>query len=173
MLILILQLIFGFNVLIGQGDFKMDDQENPTKKFLQNIAEVESSGGQNFNHAEMKAGIHAGDRAIGRYGLMPNTVGEVLNRMRIKGTLTPELQELQQMDGATLKDVLEQNPDIEDKIAETLADRVLSRQQDEEKAAYSWNQGHNLRPEQIDQVPYKDSDYVRKYNSYKKIREPK
>lgn len=167
----LLQLFFGFNLLIG--NFKMNDQENPVKKFLKNIAEVESSGGQNFDHAEIKSGIHAGDRAIGRYGLMPKTVGEVLNRMRIQGTLTPELDQLNQLDGPTLKDVLEQNPQLEDQIAETLADRVLSRQQDEEKAAYSWNQGHNLSPDRISTLPYKESDYVRKYNSYKKIREPK
>lgn len=157
--------LYCFN--LGDSRDNMSDRNTRVKSFLKNISKVESSGGKDFSHDEMKQGIHAGHRAIGRYGLMPNTVGEVLNRMRINGTLTPELQSLREADPSSLKEILETNPQLEDQIAEELADRVLERQQDENMAAYSWNQGHNLTPDRIAEMPYQDSDYVRKYNAYK------
>ena len=143
------------------------DNKAKIKSFLKNISNVESSGGKNFNHDLIQKGMHTGHKAIGRYGLMPNTVNEVLNRMRIKGTLTPELEKLNKLDATTLKSTLEQSPELEDQIAETLAERILERQQDEEKAAYSWHQGHNLTPDKITQQNYLDHDYVKKYNELK------
>jgi hypothetical protein len=168
-LILTLQLLFGVTTFQKELDYKMSDNKHRVKTFLKNISQVESSGGTNFNHELIQKGIHTGDKAIGRYGLMPNTVNEVLNRMRMAGTLTPELQKLKALDHDTLKSTLESNPELEDQIAESLAGRVLDRQQDEDKAAYSWHQGHNLSPEQINEKPYQEHDYVKKYNEYKKL----
>lgn len=153
----------------GKSLAMSDDKKNKIKTFLKNISQVESSGGTNYNHDLIQKGIHKGHKAIGRYGLMPNTVKEVLVRMKRKGTLTPDLQKLNSLDAVTLKDTLEKNPELEDQIAETLADKVLERQQDEDKAAYSWHQGHNLSPDKIEANKYKDHDYVKKYNTYKKI----
>lgn len=147
----------------------MADNQKKIKSFLNNISQIESSGGTNFNHPTINTGIHAGQTAIGRYGLMPNTVSEVLNRMRLNGTLTPELQQLQQLDPDTLKSTLEKNPNLEDQIAGTLANKVLTQQPNEEEAAYSWHQGHNLKPEAIEQKDYQNSDYVKKYDMYKKL----
>ena len=147
----------------------MSDKQKRVKAFLGNISQIESRGGEDTTHPEMKSGIHKGTSAIGRYGLMPNTVSEVLNRMRIGGTLTPELDGLRGLGPEDMKKALETNPALEDQIAESLAGRVLDRQQDEEKAAYSWNQGHNLTPDAISQRPYKDSDYVQKYNAIRKL----
>jgi len=146
-----------------------DEKARQIQNFLNTISQIESSGGKNFDHQQMKGGIHSGDKAIGRYGLMPNTVNETLNRLRMSGQLTPELAELNKLDSATLKSTLEGNPGLEDQIAKSLADRVLAKQQDEEKAAYSWNQGHNLTPERIAERPYQEHDYVKKYNAYKKL----
>lgn len=169
-LLVSLFILFG-GVMLGNGEKIVD--ENDVQRFLTNISEVESRGGQDTNHPEIQNGIHAGTSAIGRYGLMPNTVKEVINRMKLRGTLTPEMAELQQLDPVKLKETLEANPQIEDQIAGTLAERVLQRQGDEDKAAFSWNQGHNLKPQQIDAMDYKNSDYVKKYNSLKKIKEAK
>lgn len=163
-------IIILFSILLWGKSFAMEDEKKlKIKSFLKNISQVESSGGKNYNHDLIQKGIHTGHKAIGRYGLMPNTVKEVLVRMKQKGTLTPDLQKLNDLDPVTLKDTLEKNPDLEDQIAETLADRVLDRQQDEEKAAYSWHQGHNLSPDKIEEKQYKDHDYVKKYNTYKKL----
>lgn len=170
--ILILLLILAMPVVVKEGKFVMGD-EDQIARFLSNISEVESTGGQNTDHPEIQTGIHAGDQAIGRYGLMPNTVKEVINRMRLQGTLTPEIEQLNKLDHTQLKETLEANPQIEDQLAGTLANRVLHRQHDEDKAAFSWNMGHNLKPEQIDTMDYKNSDYVKKYNAFKKLKEAK
>jgi len=153
-------------------EFEMSDKQKKVKSFLKNISQVESSGGKNFNHKKMKEGIHSGHKGIGRYGLMPNTVSETLNRLRLSGRLTPELEQLKQLDPATLKSTLETNQGLEDQIAEELASHVLDKQQDEEKAAFSWNQGHNLSPDRIAEQPYQEHDYVKKYNTYKKLAMP-
>lgn len=169
MLFLIILQIF-FNSAVGEAKVvKMSDKQKHIQSFLNNISQVESSGGTNFNHPIVNSGIHAGQSAIGRYGLMPNTVNEVLNRMRMNGTLTPELHQLQQLDPVTLKTTLEKNPNLEDQIAGTLANKVLTRQPDDETAAYSWHSGHNLKPEDIEQRNYQNDDYVKKYDMYKKM----
>lgn len=168
-LVLLFQLLFGVTILDKDIEFKMSDKRNKVKSFLKTISKVESSGGKNFKHPTMKAGIHKGNAAIGRYGLMPNTVNEVLNRLKRAGSLTPDLEKLKELDAASLKSHLETNPHVEDQIAEALAQKVLDRQQDEEKAAYSWNQGHNLSPERIAGSSYQKADYVKRYNEYKKL----
>lgn len=163
---LIVLLIF-FSPIIKESE--MSDKKKQIRSFLKNISKVESSGGKNFNHQEIKTGIHAGHKGMGRYGLMPNTVSEVITRLKRSGRLTPEVEKLKSLDPDTLKSTIETNPHLEDQIAEALAAKVLADQQDEEKAAFSWNQGHNLKPEKIAQTPYKESDYVKKYNAYKKL----
>ena len=148
---------------------KMSDKQNKVRSFLNTISQLESSGGKNTNHAMMESGIHKGQTAIGRYGMMPNTVNEVLVRMKRKGMTSPELQELEGLDPDSLKENLEANPELENQIAEVLADKVLNRQQDEGKAAYTWFQGHNMTPEKIDTLPYKEHEYVKRYNAIKKM----
>ena len=146
----------------------MSDRQIKIKNFLNTIGKIESSGGTDYDHNLIQKGIHKGHRAAGRYGLMPNTVTEVVNRARMNGTLTPELEALGKLDPETMKAVLECNTELEDQVAERLADHVLKIQlEDEEKAAYSWHQGHNLTPDRIEEKPYKESDYVKKYNMYK------
>jgi hypothetical protein len=137
------------------------------KRFLKIIKQIESSGGKNFKHNTMKSGIHKGSSGIGNYGLMPNTVSEVLTRIRRSGKITPELAELQKLNPSEFKSHLEANPNQEEQIAEALAELVLARQQDEEKAAFSWNQGHNLTPDKVEKSDYKNADYVKKFNQYK------
>ena len=65
-----------------------DERKRQIDNFLEAIAGVESSGGVNFNHPTIKTGIHKGQRAAGTYGLMPNTVKEVVNRMRLEGNVS-------------------------------------------------------------------------------------
>ena len=146
-----------------------DDQKQKVQRFLKTIQMIESSGGKNFNHPEIESGIHEGHRAIGNYGLMPNTVQEIATRMKRKGIQDDQLRNITSLPPDQMKQVVEQNPDYEQAMAEFLANHVLTRQQgDEEKAAYSWFQGHNLTPEKIEQRPYRKHDYVQKYNQYYK-----
>lgn len=160
-------LLFWSNSL-GVKSMADTDRKKQVQHFLKNISSIESSNGQNLNHPLIQHGIHTGDTAIGQYGLMPNTVNEVLNRMRMNGTITPDLQKLQNMDHNTLKATIEQNPQLEDQIAQSLAQRVLDRQPTEDMAAYSWHQGTNLTPEKIQQSSYLQNPYTQKYNDIDK-----
>ncbi len=118
--------------------------------FLRTISRLESNDGENTNHPELQNGIQAGTSAIGRYGLMPNTIKEIINKSRQNGTMTPDLQDLDRMNPHEMKAHIEANPDLEDQLAQSLALKVLKNQMgDEDKAAYSWNQGDNLKPEDI------------------------
>jgi hypothetical protein len=150
-----------------QVDENRAEEDENISNFLKAVGQVESSGGRNFNHERMTSGMHKGHRASGTYGFMPNTVTEVLNMMRMNGQLTPDLEALQTMKPDQVSESLENNPEQENKLARHLAKYVLDRQQDPEKAAYSWNQGHNLKPEDIDKRDYKEHDYVKKYNKYR------
>lgn len=145
------------------------------KKFLKTISQIESSGGQNYAHPEVHAGIQAGTSGIGRYGLMPNTVKELINRRRQSGTMTPELQDIDSMPPEQIKAHLEANPGLEDQLAEGLATHVLQRQMgDEDKAAYSWTMGHNtpnqqITPDKLNDLTTKGGQYVDKFRKIKEL----
>lgn len=134
------------------------------QQFLKNISKIESSGGKNLNHPEMQRGIHAGDRAIGQYGLMPNTIQEIINRQKSDNSITPEIDELQYLRPEQLRNVVQNNPDVENNLASYLANRVLNNQNgNEAAAAFAWNQGSNLPPDRITSDKLLGSDYVRKF----------
>jgi hypothetical protein len=140
------------------------------KRFLQTIGQLESSGGQNTNHEMMDSGIQAGTAAIGKYGLMPNTVKELVNRRRIRGTSTPELQQLGEMPPDKMKAYIEANPGLEDQLANELATKVITRQNgDPDRAAYSWKQGDNLKPDEISNEQLDANPYVQKFRRLNQV----
>lgn len=128
-------------------------------KFLEAIAQIESAGGKYTTHKTMSSGIHKGQSAIGTYGLMPNTVNEIASTSDDE-----EIRALQELSPKEKKRMLESNPDLENKVARVLADRVITNQGgDLAKAAYSWNQGHNLTPDKIEKRNYEEHPYVEKF----------
>ena len=135
------------------------------QEFLNKIEQIESSGGKNTDHPVVtKDNLQKDTRAIGRYGLMPNTVKELVNRRRIRGTVSPEMKEVSQMDPDSMKDYIEANPDLEDTLAHDLANHVIQKQQgDPDKAAFSWQMGHNISPDEITPEVLDNSDYVNKF----------
>lgn len=141
------------------------DMMNPERverdKFLDIISQIESSGGKNTDHPEITSGIHKGESALGQYGLMPNTVRELLHRRELAGQPHQPASEEASMD-------ITQNPQLEHDLASQLAQKVLGKFPNEEMAAYSWNQGHNLTPEQVEQRDYLNSPYVQKFQAIKK-----
>ncbi|MCB0508502.1 MAG: hypothetical protein KDD21_09395 [Bacteroidetes bacterium] len=150
------------------NSFQKDYNDMRNEDFLKIISMIESSGGQNTNHREIQSGIHEGHRAAGQYGLMPNTMQEIANRMNQDGSLSDELRQVTSLPPDQMKAAIESNPMYERQLAEYLANQVLNRQHgDEEKAAYSWFQGHNLSPQEIQQRNYKEHDYVKKFNEYR------
>jgi hypothetical protein len=139
---------------------------HPSDPFLWNVMQIESSGGKNLKHKEIKAGHYKGQTAIGKWGLLKPTIGEIVGRMRSSGTLKPEYANLDSMSREQLNEHFQKNPKAELDLARNLATHVLKRQNgDQNKAAYAWLHGHNLFPSAIDQKKLMNSDYVNKYRS--------
>lgn len=141
-------------------------------KFLGKIKQLESSGGKDFGHQTITnpESVQYGTTAIGNYGLMPNTVKELINRRRINGTITPDMQELDEKTPDDIKTHLETHPELEQQLAEDLANHVLKKQQgDEDKAAYSWKFGHNTPPENISDETLNNSGRVQEFRRLKTL----
>jgi len=138
--------------------------DNNTEKFLNIIKQIESSGGKNVNHPTMQQGIHAGDTAYGSYGLMPNTVIDVTNRLQSLNKLSDKTSPIVGLPKEQINDYLRQNPQAEEEVADFLARNLLARMKgNEEFAAKAWNAGSNLQPEQMDQQKLINDPYVSKY----------
>lgn len=140
----------------------MDDDK--VKTFLDLISQIESSGGKDTSHKEMAHGIQAGDAALGQYGLMPNTIYEMAKRQRMKDVLNIPKEELSE----------KFSPELEQKIADALANRVLEKSGgDQSVAAYRWNMGHNLPPERITPETLESSPYVQKFRALQQLLQKK
>jgi len=138
------------------------------KNFLQAIELNESSGGKNTKHKTMESGMHSGDTAIGNYGLMPNTVKEMVGTM---GRSHPLFSTYRNMPNDQVESSLAQNPDHQKQIVTHMANRLHDKHGgDEERMAYSWFQGHNIKPDAFETGKHKDyqnHDYVQKFNKHK------
>jgi hypothetical protein len=93
-------------------------------ELLKSISKVESSEGTNKKHETIKnpKSIHYGHRAVGTYGLMPNTIIDVLNRGQRDKDLsddTSRLNRLRRMkaDPQELADLVGSQPDLENAVA--------------------------------------------------------
>lgn len=131
--------------------------------FLNKISMIESSGGKDLNHKEMTSGIHEGDAALGKYGLMPNTIQEIIRRQRQRGPLEESLTDIYKQDPNFIKEYFNNNPSSEDEVAGKLVDKIGLENPD--KSAYMWNQGHNLDPNSITDEDLNNSNYVQKFRS--------
>jgi len=134
----------------------------PNKKeleFLRKTAEIESSGGKNLDHATIKSGVHAGDSAKGRYGLMPNTLDELRNRMLREKLQVPQL-DLKTATKEQIAEAVVNNPELEDMFATQLLRTIKSRGVDDTTANYMWEYGHNKIP---DPAKVKESPRTKKF----------
>lgn len=151
----------------GQAIIDKYDKRNANlDNFLNVISMNESSGGKNLNHKQIKEGLHAGDSAVGQYGLMPNTIKEMATRM---GKDHP-MSIYSKMDNKAVADSLKKNPGHEKEIAKFMANHLHDKfGGDENKMAYSWFQGHNLTNDHFNtsHKDYMNHDYVQKYNKHK------
>jgi hypothetical protein len=146
---------------------KKDFGTHPEDKFLWTIEQIESSGGKNIKHKPVIHGMSRGERAIGRWGLMPKTVREIVTRMSREGKATPAEHAIQQMDDSSMTEHLNHNPELELRLARRLAQHVLTRQRgDMTRAAYAWDEGHNLFPQDIPSEKLFNHRYVNMFNTF-------
>lgn len=112
------------------------------KELLENIGMLESSGGVDVDHKTMKSGLHEGEAAIGKYGLMPNTLEEFATRYPSDVTEGMSKEELAQR--------AKEDPEFARTMAATMVAHLKEKRglSDEETAA-AWEAGHNLPVEKL------------------------
>ena len=149
----------------------MDEEKK--RQFLDMMSQLESSGGINTKHREISSGIHKGQRAVGNYGLMPNTIREMYKRMGKDAD--PRLKEIvdNSQDDQMLANSIAADPELENVVAGKLYDRVNERfGGDQEKMNYAWQYGHNLSPSKLTSDKL-ENDRTEKFRLLKKVVKPK
>lgn len=130
------------------------------QSFLGSVGQIESSGGKNTNHPWMESGMHKGNRAIGTYGFMPNTIKDLANK-----TEDPSIKNLAEMDQFGMEKAIKANPSLEKKLADVMYNHLNERYAgDKDKMMYAWQQGHYTPSESIDQDTLDRSDRIAKYH---------
>lgn len=168
------------NSKVKEEELELPYGENPQDEFLGKIADIESAGGLYTDHKQLKNGIHAGTAAIGDYGLMPNTVKDIVKKVKNTkselGVSLPrrvdisELQAISQLPAAEMKAALESDKASQLKLARLLAEELKLKQGDnDEKRAYSWNMGNNLTPNQITDQKLNKHPYVMKFRKLRTL----
>lgn len=159
--------------------------KDSTQEFLDRIAQIESSNNYDAVHPTMNTGMHKDMHAVGRYGLMPLTIAELLQRKQaeiptpeapgehevgglyrfINPTASSKSQEYR--DNASIAaDQLSYEPEAQDNIARGLAKKLLEKTGgDQDKAAYLWTNGHNSPVEKLTPEKLNSSDYVKKFRN--------
>jgi hypothetical protein len=101
---------------------------------LHAIADVESQNGKNENHQPVK-----GERAFGKYGLMPNTIRETIG---LHPDLSSKHAKAQKLMGDDLRRYMQDNNGLEDTIAGKHLERLEHHfGQDPSKIGYAWLNG--------------------------------
>jgi hypothetical protein len=132
-----------------------------SERMLRAIASVESSGGKNQNHKEIKHGLNAGQRAYGKYGLTPNVIHETishdpeLKRQHGKATL---------LQGQDLTNYMKMNPNLQEGIARSHVKRLTGHfGPNPALIAHGWNEGiHGTYRAKKNNYDFTKHPYVKK-----------
>jgi len=121
------------DLLKVHDNYVIDPERKSKEDLLDAISLTESSGGRNTNHEVIDHGIHAGDRAVGNYGLMPKTVQEILKT-------NPEIRKTNP--AANFIEALEKDPTLQRRIAAAYYERLRDNVgNDPAGIAYGWLNG--------------------------------
>jgi len=109
-----------------------------SKKMLSSIAQVESSKGKNTQYPAV-GGIHHGESAVGKYGLMPNTIRETIHMNR---DLSAKHKKALNLKGDDMRRYIQDNPGLDDAIAQKHLQRLEHHfGQNTSKIGYAWFEG--------------------------------
>lgn len=112
---------------------------------LWSLAQVESSGGRNLDHAKLLRGMHKGHTAGGPWGMMPNTAKYVLGISKGLRNKYPDLKSRSKdIDKHHLyfTNAMNKNPDAAYDFAKTLYNHLDTvHDSDIDKIAHSWHHG--------------------------------
>jgi len=150
--------------------------------FLLSISKLESDLGGNTAHAQMKHGMHKGNAAIGTYGLMPNTIQDIMSNYDNKQSALryrlgpdyqdPEIEALRDMDKEAYAEYIANNPQTETKLARYLSLMLAQRMQDDpRRMAYGWNQGSSYRKKDVSDSTLNQHPYVKRFDEFSNLYE--
>lgn len=109
-----------------------------SKKMLQTIADVESSGGKDQNHKEL-GGMHSGEKAYGKYGLTPVIIRETI---KLHPELKAKHKKAMHLQGQDLHNYMQDNPGLEDAVAQRHLKRLEHHfGRNPAHIGYAWLQG--------------------------------
>lgn len=105
---------------------------------LRAIAAVESSGGIDTKHAPL-GGMHAGERAFGKYGLTPIVIRETIKK---HPDLSKQHSSALNLKGQEFSNYMSKNPGLEDTVASRHYDRLKRHfGHDLSKIGFAWLNG--------------------------------
>lgn len=137
----------------------MENKRN--SKFLQLMSILESSGGKNTNHPTVSSGIQAGDTAVGEHALMPNTAKELANRKMLSGEANISDEVVLNSDNKQVEQILKNNPELQNKYVNDLANNVMDNTQDPALGAVAWRYGHNIKdPNELKSLADQNPEYM-------------
>lgn len=122
------------------------------------LAHVESGNGRNMNHPRVWSGNHAGERAGGRWGILPSTAKFIL-------TLSPRLMlkygYIKGLAPDQISESLTHDGEMDHAFASTLWGWLRDRFS-KERAAYSWLHGWGAGAK-ASGAQVRQSSYVKKF----------
>lgn len=136
--------------VLAQAAEKEAARQQEKEQFLSDMSTIESSSGQNLEHKKLQGGMHAGQRAVGRFGFMPKTIKEMTKRM---GDEAPSgLNALSEIkDEQEMANLVAEDPELEQAVADEMYEHVEKRFETPEQRNLSWELGHNMSPAKIKQ----------------------
>lgn len=140
------------------------DEQKKRQDFLNKMAFLESTNNPMVRHPDTSQG-----RAMGTYGIMPNTLKEMLDDKKITGQ-EPKFQDISRTPQSDREQYIQSHPDIEKALADALAAHINRQQGDlDNSAAYGWQYGHNLTPDRMENrtdsegTPWEQTDRVKRF----------
>lgn len=148
---------------------KKTDVINPLPP-LKAIAMIESSGGKNIEHKPVNTPMHQGTAAIGRFGMMPVLIKDIVTKNKHLNVKYPHIAQLHPInDYEKLKEYILSNPSVEAHLANTHWINLHNKfNGDEDRMAYAWFNGISKAKKATDEE-VKNHFYVKRYNKYKKL----
>lgn len=123
------------------------------QKTLEAISIVESQNNSKAKHSVIKKGVHKGHFALGKFGLMPNTIKDIIKKDRLLSLTHSYVLKYNQVQ---LKDLMENDVLFEYEIASKLYDRLKNKYKTLDKISYSWLNGS------VKNIPVKNHWYVKR-----------
>lgn len=132
-----------------------DYRKQQVQEFLKKMSAIESSSGKDLAHKKITNpnSVHYGTAAVGEYGLMPLTAQEMDTRFGVN--------KLQDMDKFEAEKKLNENPELAEQLAKSMAARLTNQHGEGELANYMWQYGHNSPPK--DQKTVQTAERTKKF----------